>query len=338
MQLSPSAGVSNPAAPTQAAAPFPLQLIPAAPGHGLIPLAPPAPVNPRQLVPANAQELDLDSMTTTDHPVVVRILREGWVSHIPLTVLTSERCRAAAHIDYSGSSDQGKRSQLAMDAAAEGLMPLGDWFDAWPRLCAHISRHLGSADPEGVASAFRSHFTGIMARYDFKELYRLYLEYDIHIRTLWVTRAGEFSPAIFYERTWSRIVESARNKNAALAPQFNASLPQQHWSLAQLSTGRSSQRGGAPSRGGQSFRGRGGQRQPDRASACYICGDSNHRGKYCPQSSNGYLTKVAGFWKGPGDSTVCFRFNGAGCSTPSCSFTHVCSRCGAAEHGAQTHA
>jgi hypothetical protein len=145
-----------------------LQPIPVPEPAGLLNLGAPYPDEFRHAVPSNPCELDLDAFTIADHPVIVRILREGWLSHIPLSALTIE---------------------------------LKDWLDAWLRFCVHIRRHLRAADPDGVAMAFVSHFEGIMERYDFKDLYWLYLEYDIHVRTLWESRPRQFSPALFYERT-----------------------------------------------------------------------------------------------------------------------------------------
>jgi hypothetical protein len=300
--------------------------------QGAIPLGTPSVEELRQVVPANPHELDLEAYAVADHPTVARILREGWLYHIPLSALTSEKCRAASFLDYSGPSEHGKKTQLALDASGENALPLGDWLDAWPRFCAHIARYLRAPDPAAVGKAFSSHFNGIMQRYDFKEKYWLYLEYDIHIRTLWESRPGSFSPEIFYEKSWSRIVDTARDRRVALGPQFHASSHPDH------RLPRPNQRG-PNSRGGQSFRGRGigTQRPSERSHICYVCGDPGHLGKFCSLTSNGYLTKVTGVWRGAGDTAICFRFNSAGCTFNPCSFQHVCSRCGVPEHSAQNH-
>jgi hypothetical protein len=163
-----------------------LQAIPILELQNLIALGGPSVDSPRQVIPDNADAIDLDAHAVADHPVIVRILWEGWQCHIPLTALTNEKCRAASFIDYSGLGDQGKKTQLSLDAAAEGTMPQCDWIEAWPRLCAHIEKHLNSPDPGRISDAFRAHFAGVLGRRDFKRKYFLYLEYDIHIRTLWV--------------------------------------------------------------------------------------------------------------------------------------------------------
>jgi hypothetical protein len=137
----------------------------------------------------------LDTHVIADHPAVVRILKEGWKSHIPLTALTSKNCWAASFVDCSSILDDKKKSQLLVDAAVEASMPLADWLEAWPGLCSHVNKHYVFQDRNKVADAFQKHFSGIMSRFDFKSKFTLYLEYNIHIRTLWVSEPGAFHPA-----------------------------------------------------------------------------------------------------------------------------------------------
>jgi hypothetical protein len=159
----------------------------------------PLPDEYRHAVLPNPCEIDLDVFMIADHPVIAHILHEGWLTHIPLTALTIKKCCAASFLNYAGPSEQGKKTQIALNATAEASIPLQDWLDAWPRFCSHIRRHLKAADPQSIADAFVAHFEGIMNHYDFKSLYWLYLEYDIHVRMLWESRPGQFSPGIFYE-------------------------------------------------------------------------------------------------------------------------------------------
>jgi hypothetical protein len=137
----------------------------------------------------------LDTHTIADHPAVVQILKEGWKSHIPMMALTSKNCWAASFMDCSSVLDDKKKSQLSVDAAAEASMPLADWLEAWPGLCSHVNKHYIFQVRDKVADAFQKHFSGIMSRFDFKSKFTLYLEYNIHIRTLWVSEPGAFHPA-----------------------------------------------------------------------------------------------------------------------------------------------
>jgi hypothetical protein len=204
----------------------------------------PLPDEYRHAVLSNPCEIDLDAIVIVDYPVIARILQEGWLTHIPLMALTVEKCCAASFLDYTRPSEQGKKTQITLDATAEASIPLQDWLDSWPRFCLHIRRHLKAANPQSIADAFVAHFEGIMDHYNFKSLYWLYLEYDIHIRTLWESRLGQFSSGIFYEQTWARMQETVRNNSSSLNSQFQASAMPPASQLPCSSHG-SSSRGGA---------------------------------------------------------------------------------------------
>jgi hypothetical protein len=159
----------------------------------------PLPDEYRHAVLPNPCKINLDAFVIADHPVITRILREGWLTHISLTALTIEKCCTASFLDYARPLEQGKKTQIMLNAVAEASIPLKDWLNAWPHFCLHIGRHLKATNPQSIADTFVAHFEGIMNHYDFKSLYWLYLEYDIHVRTLWESRLGQFSPGIFYE-------------------------------------------------------------------------------------------------------------------------------------------
>lgn len=333
-------------------APFPLGLvIPAAPLLHLtalldiysdhlfpalpsIPSAAPVAVPSPHVLPANAESIQLAAHSVADHPLVVQVLRDGWKRHIPLTTLTNARCRSALFVDHLGTKEAGgdkSLSPLFLDAANEPSISFHDFTEAWPRLRSLIEKHLVlSPDRKAIADAFTAHFSSLTTRLDFAAKFPLYMAYDIHIRTEWVAAPGSFSPAVFQKEIWERIVDKHRDRRASMAVSRPVFPPQR------AAFGRSNS---YSSRGGQSFRGRAPPRAPLQPVLCYVCGDPSHSGRNCSLSSNGFLVKGANGWRAPGDVNVCFRFNGAfsACSSASCNFSHVCSRCGSADHSAQSH-
>jgi hypothetical protein len=156
-------------------------------------------------------------------------------------------------VDCSGVLDDKKKSQLSVDTAAEASIPLANWLEASPRLCSHVNKHYVFQDCSKVADAFQRHFSGIMSRFDFKSKFALYLEYDIHIHTLWVSEPSAFHPARLQEAIWARLVDVARDKAIAVANR----LQNHSASSSSAQPLRGSGRGGSSGHGGQSFRGRG---------------------------------------------------------------------------------
>ena len=63
-----------------------------------------------------------------------------------------------------------------------------------------------------ISLAFCIHFTLIMGQANFKHKFLLYLEYDIHICTLWVSTSGFFSLACFQDNIWMSIQDAAKDK------------------------------------------------------------------------------------------------------------------------------
>jgi hypothetical protein len=276
-------------------------------------------------LPPSSMSIRLDANTVSDHPLVIRALWEGWTVHIPLTLLSNEKCRSALFVDNIGSKRDPDKNPLAFDASSEPSIPLADFMEAWLHLCHMIKTHLNSPDRGMVGDAFHRHFDQLTSRIDFHSKFSLYVEYDIYIRMYWVANPGSFNPADFQVDIWNFIQDA--NRDHILAAAYKPSTTRTTMS----------------SRGFQRGRGTGGSFRGDTSSihsgCCYVCGSTSHSGRSCPTDSNGYMSKTADGWRGPGNSLLCFRFNGIGnsCTFGGCQYAHVCSRCGDGGHSAQSH-
>ena len=160
----------------------------------------------------------LDPNALVDPPAFIRALELGWRKHIPLHLLTHSRCRIFSHSSSTPhdslavtEDDKIQIREVASDTSRESSMSVVEFFEAWPRLCSLIELHLLSPDKKAIADAFRTHFNTIISRTDFPGRFRLYLQYDIHIRQMYIQHSHELSPANFHRDVWNSIVDNARN-------------------------------------------------------------------------------------------------------------------------------
>jgi hypothetical protein len=299
-------------------------------------LAPAWNAPPQHLHPDAVGRL-LDPHAIMDPPVIVRVLRDNWSTHIPLTYLTYDRCGEFAATDQTDTRGPADSSKIRLSSKDEEKITVDEFNQAWPHFCSMIEKYLPSPQAADIAGHFRSHFLAITQRVDFYAKFSSYMAYDLHVRKSWESHPGSFSPAVFQDPLWSFIQEKARDAklDAAIAPGTRPSVGGALQSALSGAVGR-----GSVSRG--PFRGRpsrGGQQYPGGSLFCYVCGSKDHSGRDCNQTSNGFISKGSSGWLTASGSKVCFRWNGTygSCSNASCPYPHVCSRCGSSDHNAPSH-
>jgi hypothetical protein len=261
----------------------------------------------------NNPTLQIDPYEINDHPLVAKILQEGWKTYFPLTLLTNPCSRSANFTPILGASNSASDSYSALAKAyASDLdrpeeLSYGEFFEASSQLCSMVSRMLHSSDRTAVAQEWRTHYDNLLRRDNFRDRLSSYVKYDIAIRRTWAKDPGAFRPSIFQNQIWQSIIDRDL-------------LELQHTIVAK------NIRGAATTvRGSSAFRtlpikgrGRASFRRSSNSSRpllCYICGSDSHPGRYCSQTSNNFVSLKDGIWHAPDNGTVCFAFNGGfGCT------------------------
>lgn len=306
-------------------------------GNGLLQM--PGASSKNRRAPASLSQLDPNDVI--DPPAIVKILRNNWSSHIPLTDLTTARCQSSLFVNPSSTQslsllDDGKiHLELATpDASKEASISYPDFMEASPRLCNMIRNYLPGDAADAIADAWQQHFAHIISRNDFALNFSQYMTYDRRLRQHYVLNPDSFNPAVFQLSIWNDIV---RQHQASELSSFKTMLTKLSSNGGGSSTSRDTSFRG---RGSSSRGGRGGGRSGSNASRglCYICRSAAHKGRDCVDATNGYISKGAdGIWKTAAGATVCFRHNIGTCTHGSCTHAHTCSCCGSSEHNAQTH-
>ena len=264
-------------------------------------------------------------------------MKGNWASHIPLNALSTTSLLAVA----SSSKDDSYQNVAILDGGSlklvppklnekdEILMTSQDWLHAHPHLVSCICQFLpGPAND--VADMWACHFNLIYNRVDFFLKFHLYLAYDIRLHRRYVYDTS-FNPASWQSAVWDQIIEDARTKHLSPLP---SSAPAAS-GLSVFSSFRSSTKG----TGDLSFR-PSPSTCPSLAPAsrphfrCIFCGVPSCINCACGTTTTGFMSLSNGTWQTAQGEQICFRFNGRGCSEPSCPRKHLCSRCGSA-HSAQ---
>lgn len=285
----------------------------------------------------------LDPGAIRHHQKHIDIMQNGWPVYFPLYEL------CCSWSDSSRISEPDSR-------ARERNLSFMDFRKASQNLVSLIASHLASPDHALIAQSWKSHYDMIFDHHDVYSAFDNYLIYDETLRTAFPKRSQDFDPGEFQSHIWQSIIDNRRNDEMSeyrslLGHMKKSAIPPAKHITASLAASSSSS-SKAPPPASSSFRKDTSTPPTDSASApptasapckkahCWFCG-GYHRPKDCTSVGNGWLIKNSdGDWKGPGNLTVCFFFNGAkGCSNSAskCVFAHICSLCGATEHTAQSH-
>ncbi|KAG6824190.1 hypothetical protein H0H92_007683 [Tricholoma furcatifolium] len=214
--------LGTPFAPAQApGVPLPA---PAAAPSGFTPmvrrLANPAPSALHTLPPTQSVILSADDRVTPHK--VQKILRLGFREHIPLHHLTNKLMEEAAFSPppsgggFQISGQTISIGSVGLDTAGERNLTAESWIECSTNLVRSIAEHLlagsdgrcGGPTAKVIAARFEQHFNCLRGKADFIAHFRLYLEYDIRMRSRWVTMSHEMDIAVWQDRVWDAIVRA----------------------------------------------------------------------------------------------------------------------------------
>jgi hypothetical protein len=263
-------------------------------------------------------------------------MENDWKEYFSLEDLTNAKCRASAHHRRApeknlvmGKNGAFKLESVLSDTSREHLMDASSWREAIYRMCDIIDRHLPGPYATDVANRWREHADYLQNRNDFKENFSLYLLYDIRIRRAYVHEFNSFQPNQFQWLVWDNVRDEQRDKrlqavettmNTLRQPNyppmlrphsmasnfqypsttqsFRSPAPATSQNLSVRTTNRTSTAGRGPPNvtGSAAPRGK-----------CYICLSLEHAGRFCTETTNGFLTKSAdGKWLTTSNQSICF--------------------------------
>lgn len=302
---------------------------------------------------------------------IIRILRSGWMDHIPLDAITNDACRLAAS-QASRNSDHGLTMNAdgriiskatLLDTSKEDKITISDWYQASRNLVYAIRQFLlaggddkpGGPNAKAISAVFGKHFVTLQMRADFEASFATYRDYDINIRRRYVNGSSSFNPGIFQQSLYESIerthfaaeraalqVEHAAVKSLlAQKSSSGGSSRQSNSSSSKTYTYQGSfqprtDNGWKAKAGGHSFRA---SSSGSSNNACMFCGSRDH--KYSLHSGPAKFLKKdpGGIWRDDASRTYCVNFNGPfPCPRgSSCPHAHACSLCGTGSHSAQSH-
>ena len=243
----------------------------------------------------------------------------GWGEYFSLEDLTNAKCCASVHTRRTteknlivGKSGAITFENVLADVSKEHLLDATSWREAILRMCEIIERYLPGKYSQVIAEQWRSHTNLLLNRTDFASRFPDYLAYDIRLRQAYVHEYGKFRPDEFQWLVWDAVKDEQRNKtlrsfeqtiNGIRQSQFTTTPRPQSMSAnfhypttnsttsfrppttAYISTCAGEGRGSGTTRGGHS----------DPAAPCgkcWICRSIEHIPRHCPNSTNGFITKV----------------------------------------------
>jgi hypothetical protein len=182
---------------------------------------------PNHILCTHPSQLDPNSRV---HPIAeVIILQEGWKRHLPISNLTNRKCSLAdrsANLPNNALvvGPRGLEIQsLHTNPANEAALNLEEFIQATNCLVEMIPLYLkagpnneiGGPTAKAIGDAWAAHYRNLLAHTDFTERFHLYREYDIYLRTKWLTLSHSFLPADFHEDVFRNMVD--RDRDAQLA-------------------------------------------------------------------------------------------------------------------------
>ncbi|KAG6807014.1 hypothetical protein H0H92_009158 [Tricholoma furcatifolium] len=141
----------------------------------------------------------------------LKILRSGFQEHIPLHHISNKLMEEATFQSPSSSgriqiSGQTIRLEsVRLEMAGERKLTPETWIECSMNLIHAIAEHLlagndgrcGGPTARVIAARFEQHFTNLRSKADFISHFRIYLEYDIHMRSRWVTLSHNMDIAVW---------------------------------------------------------------------------------------------------------------------------------------------
>ncbi|CEL58626.1 similar to polyprotein [Rhizoctonia solani AG-1 IB] len=115
-----------------------------------------------------------------------RIFEEGWIIHLPLTILTDEYCASSeaskstaeiVRVDGKGNLIKSQKDVPATAIAGETSLSLAQWLKAWSRLLNLISIYKPQLEKD-----WRAHFQLICYNDERDQFWPVWLRYDIELR------------------------------------------------------------------------------------------------------------------------------------------------------------
>ncbi|KAG6372087.1 hypothetical protein JVT61DRAFT_8800 [Boletus reticuloceps] len=315
-------------------------------------VGPPSSSHPRSLPD---KPVILDGFDLPIPAKVISALKSNWTVHIPITALTT---RSIASTTWSSREDGQallfKEGHLTVSSAKfsskdESSICAQDWVHAYPCLIDAIRRYLPGPNAGDIADAWESHYTRLIRRTDFWDLFHVVLCYDIRLRIHYIDPKSGINPSFWQEEIWRQIVDAYRMGTQHTLPGLYGTSPPKAappTSLLAVAASSSSNSVSVSHRSLQTPA----QRQPSywtgagpappsfrhdfQPLRCIFCGVAGCRKCACGLSKTNYISYSNGTWSTAQGGQVCFRFNGRGCGETNCPCAHVCSRCGAS-HSAQ---
>jgi hypothetical protein len=74
-------------------------------------------------------------------------------------------------------------------------------------LKAGLNNEIGGQVALAISNVWAMHYCNLLSQPNFMEKFHLYCEYDIYLRTKWLTLSSTFSPAEFQEGIFWDIVD-----------------------------------------------------------------------------------------------------------------------------------
>ncbi|KAJ3720064.1 hypothetical protein C8R42DRAFT_108418 [Lentinula raphanica] len=323
--------------------------------------------------PRTARYLDADpvGMLTSVHPVVVKVLADGWQEPIPLghfarrfNPLISGHTPGDLSTLRMGENGQVQVHQRRLRDISLDELTETDWYQIkrnFPRAVTEFlippgQKHTGSEVALATADMLTRLFTLMEARDRFsKEITPIFYYVDHKIRwwrahSIDNIRIDTLDSATFESiyREWKEgedLKEKenlARDKASGRRGGFSGHGASSHSGYGGAGEGssHSSYRGSFHhgSRGGRGFQDRGGG---SRSFRCIVCGQPDHDSRRHQATSSDYLKRDSeGIYRDSAGKRVCFSWNGTkGCDFKPCQKgEHRCGICGSAQHTSQTHA
>ncbi|KAJ7223435.1 hypothetical protein GGX14DRAFT_387753 [Mycena pura] len=171
--------------------------------------------------------VQLDPQSTTFPRTLVNIMEAGCRRYFPLTLLNYRACADPSKAAKAGdrivslSAAGGIESrETDLDDARENEISPFDFFEGSILFPDLIRKHfresptvVGGPVAAAFADTFEKHYEHIRKRVDLKELFDVYVAYDVEIRKRWTARE-EFNPAFFQEGIFTRLLMKSARDNS----------------------------------------------------------------------------------------------------------------------------
>ncbi|KAG1814110.1 hypothetical protein DFJ58DRAFT_740016 [Suillus subalutaceus] len=258
----------------------------------------------------------LDPRAVGHHAKHIDIMESGWRSYFPL-------------FELCPSTDLLVKRTEAESCAMECSLSFANFREASQNLVLLISSYLTSPDRIAITASWQKHHDLIFGHPNVYSAFATYLIYDESLHMAFPKHSGDFDPSVFQVRVWQSILDQQHEEHMVkfdhmmvhmssstsvskplAAPAHPSASPssapsRKHPHPAQTSFWREAAADSRDKPTSSSF---------CITSLCWFCGEL-HCPKECPSVDNSWLVKDAqGAWKGPGNISVCFFFNGSkGC-------------------------